>query len=93
MVLGGVNHDRTTRILREFTDNVEFADPLLRLGVPALLDQNPVLGLAADVGLWPVRRLPGPVKARSTPPVTASATPSPARRRATATWSSRRTTS
>ena len=68
VVLGGVNHDRTTRILREFTDNVEFADPLLRLGVPALLDQNPVLGLAADVGLWPVRRLPRPIKAQINAP-------------------------
>ncbi len=62
VVLGGLNHDRTTRILREFTDNLEFADPLLRLGVPALLDQNPLLGLATDVGLWPLRHLPRQVK-------------------------------
>ncbi|HYO18862.1 MAG TPA: dehydrogenase [Dermatophilaceae bacterium] len=62
VVLGGVNHDRTTRILREFTPNLEFADPLLRLDLPARLDANPVLGLAANVGMWPVRRLPGPVK-------------------------------
>jgi hypothetical protein len=31
VVLGGANHDRTIRILREYTDNFEFADPLLRL--------------------------------------------------------------
>jgi predicted amino acid dehydrogenase len=59
LVLGGVNHDRTTRILREFTPNLEFADPLLRLDLPARLDSNPVLGLAANIGLWPIRRLPG----------------------------------
>ena len=59
VVLGGVNHDRTTRILREFTSNLEFADPLLRWDLPAKLDSNPVLGLAAKVGLWPIRRLPG----------------------------------
>jgi len=64
VVLGGLNHDRTTRILREFTENLEFADPLLRWDVPARLDSNPVLGLAATVGLWPVRRLPGRVQSQ-----------------------------
>jgi predicted amino acid dehydrogenase len=68
VVLGGVNHDRTTRILREFTQNLEFADPLLRLDLPAKLDSIPVLGLAADVGLWPIRRLPGQVKSRLNAP-------------------------
>jgi predicted amino acid dehydrogenase len=63
VVLGGVNHDRTTRILREFTPNLEFADPLLRLDLPAKLDSNPVLGLAAKAGLWPIHRLPEPLKA------------------------------
>jgi predicted amino acid dehydrogenase len=62
VVLGGMNHDRTTRILREFTDNLEFADPVLRLSLPSRLDSNPILGLAASVGLWPIRRLPGPVQ-------------------------------
>lgn len=62
VVLGGLNHDRTTRILREFTANLEFADPLLRLDLPARLDANPLLGLAANVGLWPIRRLPGQVQ-------------------------------
>ncbi|GAA1931422.1 serine carboxypeptidase [Nocardioides marmoribigeumensis] len=68
VVLGGVNHDRTTRVLREFTDNLEFADPLLRLGVPTLVDQNPLVGLAADVGLWPLRHLPRQVKAEINAP-------------------------
>lgn len=49
VVLGGANHDRTTRILREHTANLEFADPLLRLDLPGRLHTNPVLGLAADV--------------------------------------------
>lgn len=64
VVLGGLNHDRTTRILREFTQNLEFADPLLRLDLPARLNANPVLGLAAHVGLWPVQRLPRQVKSQ-----------------------------
>jgi predicted amino acid dehydrogenase len=49
VVLGGANHDRTTRILREHTANIEFADPLLRLDLPGRLHTNPVRGLAADV--------------------------------------------
>lgn len=48
VVLGGHHHDRTVRILREHTDNVQHADPLLRLGLPERLHVNPVLGLAAD---------------------------------------------
>jgi predicted amino acid dehydrogenase len=64
VVLGGMNHDRTTRILREFTDNLEFADPVLRLSLPARLDANPLLGLAANTWLWPIRRLPGRVQER-----------------------------
>lgn len=49
VVLGGTNHDRTVRILREHTENLEFADPLLRLDLPDRLHVNPVLGVAADV--------------------------------------------
>jgi predicted amino acid dehydrogenase len=64
VVLGGLNHDRTIRILREFTSNLAFADPLLRLDLPARLDANPVLGLTAHIGLWPMRLLPGPVKSQ-----------------------------
>jgi predicted amino acid dehydrogenase len=48
VVLGGHTHDRTVRILREHTDNIEFADPLLRLDLPGRLHVNPLLGLAAD---------------------------------------------
>ena len=70
VVLGGLNHDRTTRILRDFTQNLQFADPLLRLDVPARLDAHPVLGLAAEVGLWPMRMLPGAVKSQIRAPGT-----------------------
>lgn len=62
VVLGGRNHERTTRLLRAYTQNIDFADPLLRLDLPARLHANPVLGIATDVGLWPVRRLPRRVK-------------------------------
>lgn len=64
VVLGGLNHDRTTRILREYTQNIEFADPLLALDLPARIDANPALGLAADVGVRTMRRLPGALQSQ-----------------------------
>jgi predicted amino acid dehydrogenase len=64
LVLGGLNHHKTVRILREFTANLEFADPLLRWDVPSRVDANPLLGLAAKATMWPVRRLPGQVQSR-----------------------------
>ena len=64
VVLGGLNHARTTRILREYTDNIEFADPLLRLDLPARIDANPALGLAANIGIWPLHQLPTGIKSR-----------------------------
>jgi predicted amino acid dehydrogenase len=72
VVLGGHNHERTTRILREHTDNIEFADPLLRLDLPHRLHANPVVGLAADVlgevGALPARMVPHPLRARLASP-------------------------
>ncbi len=68
VVLGGVNHDRTTRVLKEFTQNLEFADPLLRFDLPATFDANPLLGLAAKAASWPISQLPDPVKSPFTTP-------------------------
>ncbi len=62
VVLGGLNHDRTTRVLKEFTQNLQFADPLLRLDVPATLDANPVLALAAKTASVPYGLVPDPLK-------------------------------
>ena len=58
VVLGGLNHARTTRVLREFTENIEFADPLLRLGLPEKLDALPPLAALVRVGQWPMSKLP-----------------------------------
>ncbi len=68
VVLGGLNHDRTTRVLRDYTDNIEFADPLLRLDLPAKLNAYPPLSLAAKVGLWPLHQLPRPIKGQISAP-------------------------
>ncbi|MFN8193419.1 MAG: dehydrogenase [Nocardioidaceae bacterium] len=64
VVLGHANHDSTVRILREFTDNITFADPLLRMDLPARLREQPLLGMAADAALLPLRLLPGIVKSQ-----------------------------
>jgi len=58
VVLGAANHDRTVRILREFTANLEFADPLLRLDLMGRLHTTGPLGLAVDLGARPLRMLP-----------------------------------
>jgi predicted amino acid dehydrogenase len=70
VVLGGLNHERITRVLREHTANIAFADPLLRLGLPARVAGNPLLGLSAALALWPVRHLPGAVRSRLRAPGT-----------------------
>ena len=70
VVLGGLNHQRTTRLLREYTDNIDFADPLLRFDLPAKVAGNPLLGLATSTALWPAHLLPGIVKAQIKAPGT-----------------------
>ena len=71
VVLGGSNHERTVRILRESTGNLEFADPLLRFDIPARLDSVPLLETATDVGLWPIRQLPESVQSQLKAPANA----------------------
>ncbi|GAA1151031.1 dehydrogenase [Nocardioides aquiterrae] len=70
VVLGGRNHARTARVLREFTDNIEFADPLLRFDLPARVAGNPLLGLAVGAAAQPLHLLPDPVRSRIPTPGT-----------------------
>ncbi|MEZ5095942.1 MAG: hypothetical protein R2731_07340 [Nocardioides sp.] len=58
VVLGDTNHDAALRILKEHTENLEFADPAMRFDLPHTLAEHPLLGLAAEVGSWPLRMLP-----------------------------------
>ena len=62
LVLGGANHDRTVRILRDHTQNFEYADPKMRFAVKRRIEGNPVLGPAAAVTEFAASRLPGPVR-------------------------------
>ncbi len=64
VVLGAANHDRTVRILKEYTDNLTYADPLLRMDLPTRLKEQPLLGMAADAAMLPLKLLPGVIKAQ-----------------------------
>ena len=69
VVLSGKNYERTTRVLREFTANIDFVDPALRTDVPIALNTNPVVAKAAEVGMWTWRLTPGFFKDHSQGPV------------------------
>ena len=69
VVLSGKNYERTIRVLREFTANIDFVDPALRTDVPIALNTNPVVAKAAEVGMWTWRLTPGFFKDHSQGPV------------------------
>ena len=56
MVLGA-DHTRAVGVLREFTDNLHFDDPLLRLRFSHRLGAKPLFGLAARLSSWPLRQV------------------------------------
>lgn len=68
VVLGGANHARTVRVLREHTANLSFADPALRLDLPARLKSVPLAGLAVQLGGWPLRLVPQELRDRVVTP-------------------------
>ncbi|MCD6640060.1 MAG: dehydrogenase, partial [Nocardioides sp.] len=59
LVLGSGNHERTARVLSEFTPNVSYADPMARLDNAALKAALTVLGIAGDVASLSARLIPG----------------------------------
>ncbi|HZC70739.1 MAG TPA: hypothetical protein VE442_08600 [Jatrophihabitans sp.] len=61
VVLGGENHESTTRILREYTANISVAEPPL-LDLLDELEGIPLVGPSAAIGLRPMHRLPGRVQ-------------------------------
>ena len=69
VVLSGKNYERTIRVLREFTANIDFVDPALRTDVPVVLNTNPVVAKAAEVGMWSWRLTPSIFKDHTHGPV------------------------
>ena len=64
VVLGGRNHSGTIRILREHTENFEFADPVLRADLHKRAARVPLAGMVSDAVLWPVHQLPESITSR-----------------------------
>jgi hypothetical protein len=50
VILGGGNHERAAKVLREYTENLEFLDAMRRTEVPLAFATNPVLSGAAEAG-------------------------------------------
>lgn len=66
LFFSGMAHHKLAMSMAEYTQNLQFADPLLQLGVPKLLTSIDALGLYAQgahvVSDWaPPRLLPGPL--------------------------------
>jgi predicted amino acid dehydrogenase len=70
-VFGDGRHRRSIQVLREFTSNIEFADPWRRLQASEALYAHPVLDLAATAGAWPLRLVPEALKAEVEAPAAA----------------------
>ncbi len=68
VVLGGADRARTIQVLREFTSNLDFADPALRTTVPSALVGNPVVERTAALGMLAWRMTPATVKGHSRAP-------------------------
>lgn len=56
------DHARTVQVLREHTQNIEFADPHQRFEVPTVLTSNPAVSTAVKLSLLPYRFVPGLIK-------------------------------
>jgi predicted amino acid dehydrogenase len=67
VILGGSNHRRTARVLKESTENIRFADAILTYGLPSMLDFE---GLDRFVGVskWVLDKVPDPIATPVTAP-------------------------
>ncbi len=67
VVLGGSNHRRTARVLRESTENIKFADAILTYGLPSMLDFD-ALERFLGVSKWMLDKVPDVIAAPVTAP-------------------------
>ncbi len=68
VVVVGRGMDRTVSVLREFTENIDFTDPVQRVGVPVAFNSNPVIAKVAELGMFPWRHTPDFVKTQASWP-------------------------
>ena len=69
LVFSGGQHYRSARVLKEFSDNLRFADPVLQLGVPKFLNSLEALELYATGSHQVMRWAPPQVLSPSLAPV------------------------
>lgn len=62
VVVGNAIQDRTLTVLREFTSNIDFEDPLKRVDVPLAVGLNPVATGVAKAGMFAWDMAPGLLK-------------------------------
>ncbi len=62
VVVGQSTRPRTIKVLREFTANIDFEDPMKRTDVPLALESNPVTSKAGQVGMMAWRMTPDVLK-------------------------------
>lgn len=62
VVVGGTTRERTVAVLREFTDNIIFAEAGHDIELPGKVKTNPVTAAAAGVGEYAWRLVPGFIK-------------------------------
>ena len=86
-VVLGDGHNRSVGVLREYTGNLHFEDPSMRLDLQRRLRSNPVLGLAGQLTSWPLHQVPACYATRSARLPRRSAGPCCARSPTRATWS------
>ena len=56
-VVLGTDHGRTVGVLREYTDNLHFEDPLRAVGIARRLGARPLIDAAARATTWPMRQV------------------------------------
>ena len=68
VVLGGRNHDRSTRVLAESTQNMRFADPAVEFGLADVHTPFEVFERVVSAAGWLVEKIPSSVVSTATAP-------------------------
>ena len=68
VVVVGRGHKRTVSVLREYTHNIDFTDPMQRTDVPVALSTNLVASKVAEVGMFSWRHTPDFLKSQAHAP-------------------------
>ncbi len=68
LVVVGRAFERAVKVLREYTPNIDFTDPMQRTEVPVALSTNPVVSKVAEIGMFSWRHTPSLLKGQAQAP-------------------------